>query len=260
MGTSAAAGTVLAVGAHPDDAEFLCAGTLALLEERGWRVAIATMTPGDLGSATLSRDEISRVRLEEAGKSAAILAADYHCLESADFTIFFSDPPCRRATGLIRSIRPDLVLTHSSLDYLADHEETSRIVRQACFSSPVRNYEVEDFAGGQTPTRHVPHLYYCDPVEGIDFLGRPVTPSLIVDISSVIDTKERMLAQHESQREWLRSQHGSDRYLEQMRKWSKQRGRQVGCAFGEAFRQHLGHAYPNDNLLLTTLSSLAHEV
>ena len=60
------------------------------------------------------------------------------------------------------------------------------------------------------------------------------------------------------ERDWLQEQHGCDRYLEQMRDWSQQRGRQAGCAFGEGFRQHLGHAYPRDNLLQTALGPLAH--
>lgn len=252
--------TVLAVGAHPDDVEFLCAGTLALLRQRGWRIVIATMTPGDLGSATRSRDEISKTRREEARCSAAILEAEYRCLESADFKIFFGDALCRHVTGLIRAARPDLVLTHSSVDYLPDHEETSRIVRQACFSAPVRNYEVKGFGGAETPTERISHLYYFDAVEGIDFLGRPVRMSLVVDISTVIETKERMLAQHASQREWLRVQHGRDRYLEDMRAWSRKRGEQVGCAFGEGLRQHVGHAYPKDNLLQNALGPLVHEV
>ncbi len=54
--------TVLSLLAHPDDAEFMCAGTLALLHDRGWDIHIATMTPGDCGSAELGREEISRIR------------------------------------------------------------------------------------------------------------------------------------------------------------------------------------------------------
>ena len=57
---------VLGVFAHPDDAEFLCAGTLLrLARERGWQVHIATMTPGDCGSAELPPGEISRIRRAE---------------------------------------------------------------------------------------------------------------------------------------------------------------------------------------------------
>jgi LmbE family N-acetylglucosaminyl deacetylase len=251
---------VLAIGAHPDDIEFQCAGTLALLKQAGWRVVLATMTPGDLGSATLPREEIAPIRREEARRSASMLAAEYYCLESADFTIVFADELCRRATGLIRATRPKLVFTHPPQDYMADHEETSRIVRQACFAAPARNYEVKSFPGGEAPTLGIPHLYYFDPIDLTDILGRPVDASTIVDISTSMPTKERMLAQHASQSEWLRRQHAVDQYLEQMRTWARQRGAQIGCAFGEGFRQHLGHAYPRDHLLQTALGCLVHAV
>jgi len=58
-----------------------------------------------------------------------------------------------------------------------------------------------------------------------------------------------MLAAHASQRDWLLKHHGMDHYVQSMRDWSAQRGRQAGVAFAEGFRQHLGHSYPQDNLL-----------
>ena len=57
---------ILAIHAHPDDVEFQCAGTLALLAQRGHHLTIATMTPGDCGSAELGPEEIGFVRREEA--------------------------------------------------------------------------------------------------------------------------------------------------------------------------------------------------
>ena len=75
---------VLSIGAHPDDAEFLCAGTLALLRTKGWEVHMATMTPGDCGTVEYSRAEISRIRKAEATKAAVMLDGTYHCLECDD--------------------------------------------------------------------------------------------------------------------------------------------------------------------------------
>jgi hypothetical protein len=74
-----------------------------------------------------------------------------------------------------------------------------------------------------------------------------------VDISGVIETKERMLACHASQRDWLLAQHGVDHYLEAMRAWSARRGAEAGVAYAEGFRQHLGHAYPQENKLAEIL-------
>ena len=95
----------------------------------------------------------------------------------------------------------------------------------------------------------VPHLYYCDPMEGKDALGNPVEPTTFVDISAVLEEKARMLACHASQREWLRAHHGTDEYLDAMRRHARLRGRQAGVAAAEAFVQHRGHAYPQDDLL-----------
>ena len=75
---------VLAIHAHPDDIEFQCAGTLALLKQRGCHITTATMTPGDCGSAELGPDEISAVRRAEAKAAADLLGADYLCLEFRD--------------------------------------------------------------------------------------------------------------------------------------------------------------------------------
>src|SRR4029077_19388853 len=87
------ANTILSVLAHPDDAEFLCAGTLArLAREHRWSVHIATMTAGDCGSTQLTPRAISELRRAEAGQAAALLSAAYHCLEQRDLLIFYNEP------------------------------------------------------------------------------------------------------------------------------------------------------------------------
>ena len=81
--------------------------------------------------------------------------------------------------------------------------------------------------------------------------------AIYVDVSAVMETKARMLACHASQRDWLRKHHGMDHYIETMRDWSAHQGRSCGVAYAEGFRQHLGHSYPQDNLLGNILGSLA---
>jgi len=244
---------VLAIGAHPDDVEFTCAGTLALLAERGCSIVIATLSSGDLGSVELSPLEISAVRRREAERSAAIIGAIYCCLNFHDFGIYVDDQANRRVTELLRSARPDVVFAPSPQDYMADHENTSALVRNACFYASVPHYTTQLEIGAATPTEQIPVLYYCDPVGGTDFLGHPIRPTLLVDISETIDIKSQMLACHESQREWLRHQHGVDQYIEEMRAWAVERGRLAGWNFAEGFRQHLGHPYPNVDVLGTLL-------
>lgn len=243
---------VLAVHAHPDDVEFQCAGTLALLTQAGHHVTIVTMTAGDCGSRELGPDEISHVRREEARRSAALIGADYECLEFFDLSIVIDNDSKRRVTEMIRRTRPDVVLTAPPLDYMDDHEATSRLVRDGCFNASCPNYATRQWDPAPA-TEKIPHLYYVDPIEGTDQWGQRVEPHFYVDVTDVFETKRNMLACHESQRAWLRAQHGVDEYLESQRRWSELRGREAGVELAEAFRQHLGHAYPADNVLAELL-------
>lgn len=244
---------ILAIHAHPDDVEFQCAGTLAILKQHGCPITIATMTAGDKGSAELGQAEISRVRRGEAQRAAALLGADYMCLEFLDLSIVVDNESRCRVTEAVRQARPDIVLTAPPVDYMSDHEMTSRLVRDACFAASVPNYSTHQWDPSPLLPR-IPHLYYVDPIEGVDYFGKPIPAEFIVDISSTFALKSEMLACHASQRNWLQKQHGVDEYLQSCRKWSSSRGREIGVEFGEAFVQHKGHPYPHDNLLLKLLT------
>jgi LmbE family N-acetylglucosaminyl deacetylase len=245
---------ILSVLAHPDDAEFLCAGTLIrLAKEFGWRVHIATMTPGDCGSAEMGPEEISQVRRGEGAAAAAMIGALYHCLEGRDLLVQYNEATLERVTCLLRTVRPRVLLTHSPADYMLDHEMTSTLARAAAFAAPIPNFLCD--RGHPAPLEKIPHLYYCDPIEGKDALGRDIAPGFRIDISGVIATKAAMLACHASQRDWLLKHHGMDQYLKAMRDWSGRRGREAGVAYAEGFRQHHGHSYPQDNLLGQLLGS-----
>jgi LmbE family N-acetylglucosaminyl deacetylase len=199
-------------------------------------------------------EEISRIRREEGERAAAILGATFHCLEERDLVVFYHERALEKAVRLFRHVRPDLVFTHSPADYILDHEMTSVVARAAAFGAPTPNLFCD--RSHESPLKRVPHLYYCDPIEGKDALGRPVPPGFCIDISSVVETKTHMLAAHASQRDWLLKHHGMDQYLLAMRAWGSERGQSVGVAFAEGFRQHLGHSYPQDNALGKLLGAL----
>ncbi len=239
---------ILAFMAHPDDAEFLCAGTLARLHAQGFQIHLATMTAGDGGSAELPNEEIARIRYNEAEQAAALLEADYQCAHQCDFFVTYGQATIQAAIEIIRRAAPILVITHSPQDYMTDHEQTSLLVRAACFAASAPNAKTH-FDEAAPPLAAIPHLYYTDAIEGKDIFGAPIPPSVYVDISAVIETKVAMLACHASQRDWLLKQHGMDHYVESMKHWSARRGSEIGVAYAEGFRQHLGHAYPQDNLL-----------
>ena len=252
--------SVLAVGAHPDDVEINCSGTLKQLQQLGIRIEIATMTLGDCGSASLTREAIAKQRRQEAENACALLGARYHWCGANDLSIFNDDHHNRLVTALLRETVPDIVFTHSPSDYLVDHETTSTLVRNACFYASVKNYDTSrQTSAGETASG--PHLFYFDAMEGVDIFGKAVVPEFYVDVSEQMDFKVEMLAQHVSQREWLRAQHGIDNYLNTMRAWAALRGQQAATVSGrslagaEAFRQHRGHAYPHSNAVGQLLSS-----
>jgi LmbE family N-acetylglucosaminyl deacetylase len=243
---------VLAIHAHPDDVEFQCAGTLALLAERGCSITIATMTPGDCGSAEHPPEEIAAIRREEAREAASLLGAEYLCLEFRDIAIFLDDDSRRRVVEALRRTRPDVILTAPPADYMCDHEATSQLVRDACFAAPIPNFRTHQWDPAP-PLAKIPHLYFVDPLEGKDRDGRPITPDFYVDVTPVFPLKREMLARHASQRNWLLRQHGIDEYLDSQDHWSRLRGSEFGVEHAEAFRQYRGHPYPRDNRLLELL-------
>ena len=247
---------VLAVMAHPDDIEFTCAGTLVLLRRAGWDVHLATMTAGDLGTATLSRAAISRIRRKEAAASARLLGAPYTCLGFRDLTIVYNETTKRRVSALLRLARPDLVIVPSPVDYMADHEETPRIVREAAFASTIPNWKASLGGRRPPPCKKLPAILYADPIDHVDHFGRRVAAPLVVDITDSMDLKEKMLACHDSQRSWLRRQHGEDEYLLWMRRVGADRARDFGhpaVKYAEGFRPHLGHGFPREDHLTAVL-------
>lgn len=242
---------IASIHAHPDDAEILAGGTLALLASAGHHLTIVTMTAGDCGSGEFGPGELSRIRQMEAAAAARIIGASYVCAAFKDMSIFSDDPSRRRVTRLVRELAPDVVLTAAPSDYLCDHEATSQLVRDALFASTIPNYSTDP---PSTPALRIPHLYFMDPIGFHDRGGAPVAPDLLIDVSETILIKEKMLAQHESQRAWLKRQHGMDDYLDQMKSWTQARGVLGNVPFAEGFRQYLVHPYPQSNLLAELLA------
>ena len=252
-----AAKRVLAFGCHPDDVEFQCAGTLALLAGLGCQVHVATMAGGEVGSAELPPQKIRQVRLAEAARSAAVIGAEFTYAGGYDLEVEYNADYRRRAVRVLREVDPDVVFTHPPMDYLGDHEETSRLVRFAAFIAPVPNF---DCGVVTRPTTRVPHLYYWNAAGRRDIFGRPLPLSTAVDVSGAMRTKSRMLACHASQRQWLKQQHGYDRYLDVMRAHARQEGRPFGLKAAEGFIQHRGEGYPQDNILKTLLGELCVDI
>lgn len=232
--------------AHPDDAEILCAGTLIRLADDGWQVHIATVAAGDCGSATLGRAEIATIRRREGIAAADRIGARYHCLDEPDVHVVCDKATIQQAIDLLRRVAPTLLFTHPRHDYMLDHEQVHLLARAAAFSYSIPNASSLPLIDGSA----IPWLYYCDPVEGRDpYTYEFVTPTTVIDISRQLDRKIEMLAYHASQRQWLRAHHGMDEYIDAMKRYSAERGKQTGVEYAEAFVQHRGHPFPQLDLL-----------
>src|SRR5436190_6370931 len=124
---------VLAIGAHPDDLEILCGGTLARFAGRGDSVTMLVMSDGSAGHAQIAAPELAAIREREARAAAAVIGAELVWLGLPDEFVFNDEPTRRRLLDAIRAARPDLILTHASMDYHPDHVATHRAVFDASF-------------------------------------------------------------------------------------------------------------------------------
>ena len=217
---------VLAIGAHPDDIEFLCAGTLALYAARGHRVSMAIATNGTVGSPTLSRAEIAAVRHAEQQASCAIIGAELIWMDFDDEWLFDDRPTRTVFLDAVRRAQPDVMFVHAPTDSHPDHRIAGRIAEDCRIPAAVRLVE--------TLLPHapkIPHVFHMDTIGGIEF-----EPEAYVDISSVIETKRKMLACHASQDAWLQAIYDMPA-VTMLERASSQRGIVAGCRFAEGFRE-----------------------
>lgn len=216
---------VLAIGAHPDDLEILCGGTLAKYARRGDEVFMAIATNGDVGSPTLTREEIAAIRHEEAKRSAAVIGAELIWMGFPD-EFLFNDKPTRIAfIDAIRKARPDVMFVHGINDYHPDHRIAGQVALDARIPASVRLVE-----SALPHCDKIPHVFLMDNIGGIDF-----EPEVYVDISDTMEIKRQMLMQHESQDAWLKDIFNGS-ILDDMKALSTLRGTENGTAYAEAFR------------------------
>jgi LmbE family N-acetylglucosaminyl deacetylase len=213
---------VLAIGAHPDDLELLCGGTLARYAEEGHDVYMAIATNGEVGSATLSKEEAASLRREEALRSCARIGATLIWMDFPDEWLFDTPEVRARFIDAIREAKPEVMFAHSATDYHPDHRIAGRVAVDARIPSTVRLVETELPAAEK-----IPHVFVMDNLGGAEFV-----PELYVDISSVWETKKAMLEEHESQAEHLRRSYGME-YAKFMEVQARQRGIEAGCRLAE---------------------------
>jgi LmbE family N-acetylglucosaminyl deacetylase len=217
---------VLACCAHPDDAEILVGGTLSKYHRRGDEVFIAITTNGEVGHPTWPKEEIIRVRREEATRAAAVIGAHLFWLGFPDEFLFDREETRLAIINVIRQCRPDVILTHWPGDlYNPDHTITGQVVNDVAIMATVPRIETE-----APPCEKIPVVYFMDSVAGVGFV-----PEEYVDITDTFETKRAMLSEHRSQvSDWLKDQY--DITIEEMIEvGARYRGIQAGVKYAEGF-------------------------
>jgi LmbE family N-acetylglucosaminyl deacetylase len=254
--------TALAVGAHPDDVEFMMAGTLSLLAKAGFEPHILTVANGSCGTAEYTEKEIIRIRRNEARRAAEWMGATYHPGLTNDMEVFFEDKLIRKVTAVVREVQPTIVLLPSLNDYHEDHMVSGRVTATACFARCLQNYV-------SIPRRPATfkdvYLYHAQPWFNRDAMRNLVMPSLVVDIAGEIELKDKMLRCHASQKNWLDVSQGLDAYLVTMRAVCADTARISGLRglkYAEGFRQHssIGFSAKDKDVLSEALGDKVRKV
>ena len=219
---------IVFIGAHPDD-ETSASGTIAKYVDNGHRATIVVVTRGGRGHWKISSEELEKIRTGEMEEAAKVLGADVIFLDYEDADIPAGDALKEELVDLVRSLKPDVVITFHPLVWRDDHRRVGLAAVDACFKACLPLVE----------TRFPAHR----PVPDIYFIGSPMLPlepDVYIDISDYIDVKIESLSRHASQ--WVRWEIDEDDstvdlevVVERVRHRARQRGLESGVRYAEAF-------------------------
>jgi LmbE family N-acetylglucosaminyl deacetylase len=225
-----------AVAAHPDDIEFVMAGTLILLRNAGYEIHIMNIANGCCGSSTHNASETARIREKEAVAAADSIGAEFHPSLVNDLEIFYDHQTLSRLAAVMRAVAPEILLVHAPSDYMEDHMNACRLAITAAFARGMPNYPTQPL---RPPVEQSVTVYHAQPHGNRDPLSRLVRPDLFVDVGDVMAEKTAMLACHKSQQQWLDTSQGLNSYLEAMRDLMREVGRMSGrYEYAEGWRRH----------------------
>ncbi len=219
---------VLAVVAHPDDAELLCAGTLARAREDGAAVGVCAFCQGEKGQPARPIPNLRAVRHRELVASTKLIGASLYRGGVPDGTLADIKTNRRKLTEIFRLFRPTLVIAHAPEDYHPDHRAVSALADAASWYVASTGYKTKS-----PPIPCAPALWFMDTINAIGF-----APGFYVDVSQYVELKERMLSCHQSQ-----LARGDEKdfapLMDLMRLQCQFRGSQCGVKGAEVFRvQH----------------------
>lgn len=215
---------VLAVGAHPDDLELACAGTLARFRDEGAAVVLAVACRGDKGGAPAGGERLEDVRRRETLQAAALLGAPVEFLGLGDAEVRDTPETRRLFVSLLRRSAPEVLITHGPDDYHEDHVRVGRLAEAAAWFAASAGHVTPE-----PPLAAPPAVVFMENVAGMNF-----EPTHLVDVTPVMDLKRRMLACHASQ--LARPDGGLAPLGELAETLARLRGFQCGVRYAEGFR------------------------
>ncbi|HED31496.1 MAG TPA: bacillithiol biosynthesis deacetylase BshB1 [Prosthecochloris aestuarii] len=230
VNTPASHAYALAFGAHPDDVELSCGGTLLKIIRENRNVAVCDLTKGEMG--TLGTPE---TRAEEARQAARILGyTDRITLDLGDWQLPYTDSSLREIIRVIRYFKPSVIFTNPPDERHPDHMKASRLVYDAVFYSGLEKIETTWNNQAQAPHRPAHLLYY------IQF--RHLEPHIIVDVSSTFeDSRKGVLAfstqfYREGQAPETSTLINRKEFLTGLEARARYFGEQIGTKYGEGFQ------------------------
>ena len=230
--------SVLALFAHPDDIEFVAAGTLLLLKDLGWEIHYCNIANGCCGSTVTDRDETAAIRRVESERSARLLEAHYYPPFCDDLDIFYNRENLAKVAAIVRQAKPNIVLTHAASDYMEDHMEACRLAVTAAFAKGIPNFKsnpIEPSFDGDVA------IYHAQPHGNRSPSGEIVIPKLAIPIDVVLERKLAMLDCHKSQQQWLQATQGMNSYLQAMLELGGEVAKlaNLECKAAEGWHKHL---------------------
>ncbi len=230
---------ILAIGAHPDDIELSCSGTLFLHKLKGSKIGIIDLTQGELGS----RGSVA-IRQQESKTASEILQLDARENLSFKDGFFKNDEDHQRQLiSLIRKYRPNIVLASAVKDRHPDHGRSAQLIADAGFLSGLLKIETELDGEPQAPWRPKRIFNYIQ--------DQYIEPDFIIDISAVFDIKVQSILAYSSQffskgEDGPKTYISTDEYLNTVKYRNVMMGKKIGVQYGEGFLSCQSHLGLND--------------
>jgi len=229
--------SVLAIAAHPDDIEFVMAGTLLQLAARGWNVHYFNIANGCCGSMTMDQATCAATRLLEAQTAAAMLPAKFYPPICNDLEIGYSTDLLQKVASVVRQAQPQVLLTHSLVDYMEDHQFAARLAVTAAFVRGMPSYEPQPSASAYQSDVAI---YHAQPHGNRTPMGEVVVPTHFVDVTKFAERKQQLLGAHTSQGQWLDDTQRMGSYIDTMLNLNREVGSFSGrFELAEGWRRHL---------------------